>query len=158
MLKSREGLPQTSLFPCFMNKPLMKLRGNQKSTAKRLCDNSIMIVEDDKIVAKLLSHILTQRGFSVEVAADGLAAAEKVKNQQPPKLILLDIILPFFDGFEILLQIRSQKGWKKVPVVIVTSKTQEQNIVRAFENGANDYITKPFQLEELMARINRCLQ
>lgn len=141
-----------------MGKSRMNNASGKKSASKSGYDNSIMIIEDDKIVAKLLSHTLTQRGFSVQIAADGRIAADNVETQQPPSLVLLDIILPFFDGFEILTKIRSQKGWQNVPVVMVTSKTQEQNVVRAFENGANDYITKPFQLEELVARIRRCLK
>lgn len=119
--------------------------------------NLIMLVEDDKIVAKLLSHTLTQRGFNVNVATNGRQAIENLDNDQLPKLVLLDIILPFADGFEVLAEIRSRKGWKKIPIIMLTSKTQENNVVRAFESGANDYVTKPFQLGELMVRINRLL-
>lgn len=116
-----------------------------------------MLVEDDKIVAKLLSHTLTHRGFQVEVAGDGRQAIEHLDGEKLPKLVLLDIILPFADGFEVLTQIRRRKGWKKVPIIMLTSKTQEFNVVRAFEAGADDYLTKPFQLGELMVRINRFL-
>lgn len=116
-----------------------------------------MLVEDDKIVARLLSQTLSNRGFSVEIASNGRQAIEILDNEQIPKLVLLDIILPFADGFEVLTQIRSRKGWKKVPIIMLTSKTQEFNIVRAFEAGANDYLTKPFQLGELMVRIKRFL-
>lgn len=116
-----------------------------------------MVVEDDKIVAKLLSHTLTHRGFDVEVAGDGRQAIENLDGEEIPKLVLLDIILPFADGFEVLTQIRARKGWKKVPIIMLTSKTQETSVVRAFEGGANDYLTKPFQLGELMVRINRFL-
>jgi len=120
-------------------------------------DNLIMLVEDDKVVAKLLSHTLSQRGFKVKIAADGRQAIENLDDRQLPKLVLLDIILPCADGFEVLSQIRSRKSWKKIPIIMLTSKTQEFNVVRAFESGANDYVTKPFQLGELMVRINRLL-
>lgn len=120
-------------------------------------DNLIMLVEDDKIVARLLSHTLMQRGFNVDVATNGRQAIDNLDTNQLPKLVLLDIILPLADGFEVLTQIRSRKGWKKVPIIMLTSKTQELNVVRAFESGANDYVTKPFQLGELMVRINRLL-
>jgi len=120
-------------------------------------NNRIMLVEDDKIVAKLLSHTLSHRGFEVDVAGDGRQAIENLDGEQIPKLVLLDIILPFADGFEVLTQIRSRKGWKKVPIIMLTSKTQETSVVRAFEGGANDYLTKPFQLGELMIRISRFL-
>ncbi len=120
-------------------------------------DNLIMLVEDDKIVARLLSHTLMQRGFNVDVATNGRQAIDNLDTNQLPNLVLLDIILPLADGFEVLTQIRSRKGWKKVPIIMLTSKTQELNVVRAFESGANDYVTKPFQLGELMVRINRLL-
>jgi DNA-binding response OmpR family regulator len=116
--------------------------------------NSIFIVEDDQIVAKLLKHTLTRRGYLVEVAHSGREAIEKL-DELPPNLILLDIILPHFDGFEILKKIRAKNEWSEVPTIMLTSKTQELNVVRAFDCGANDYVTKPFQMEELVARIRR---
>lgn len=120
--------------------------------------NSVMVVEDDIIVGKLLKHTLTQRGFDVQVVADGRLAISNIQNQNPPNLVLLDILLPFADGFEILHAIRNQSSWQDVPIVMLTSKTQEASVVRAFENGANDYVTKPFQVEELMSRIRRLLR
>ncbi|MEP6902758.1 MAG: response regulator [Actinomycetota bacterium] len=129
----------------------------QKFVSAHKADNLIMLVEDDKIVARLLSHTLMQRGFHVDVSTDGRQAIENLDNNQLPNLVLLDIILPLADGFEVLNQIRSRKGWKKIPIIMLTSKTQELNVIRAFESGANDYVTKPFQLGELMVRINRLL-
>jgi DNA-binding response OmpR family regulator len=127
-------------------------------TNKLKKNNSVMIVEDDVIVARLLGHTLAQRGFSVSLANDGKMAFETVANQPPPSIVLLDIILPFFDGFEVLGKIRNQKSWKNVPIIMLTSKTQEPSVVRAFNAGADDYITKPFQIEELMARIHRLMR
>lgn len=119
---------------------------------------SIMLIEDDRIVAKLLRHMLVQRGFSVNIALNGRQAIDNLDVKSPPSLILLDIMLPFADGFEVLTKIRSTKGWEKIPIIMLTSKTQEFNVVRAFEAGADDYITKPFQPGELMVRINRFLR
>ena len=121
-------------------------------------NNSVMIVEDDRIVAKLLSHTLTQRGFDVQIADNGRQAIENLDQIRPADLVLLDIMLPFADGFEVLSQIRSRQSWQKVPIIMLTSKTQEPNVVRAFEGGADDYMTKPFQLGELMVRINRLMK
>jgi DNA-binding response OmpR family regulator len=126
-------------------------------TNKLKKNNSVMIIEDDLIVARLLGHTLSQRGFTVNLAGDGKAAFETVANQPPPRLVLLDIILPFYDGFEVLDKIRNQKTWQNVPIIMLTSKTQEPSVVRAFNAGADDYITKPFQIEELMARIRRLI-
>jgi DNA-binding response OmpR family regulator len=121
-------------------------------------NNSVMIVEDDQIVARMLGHTLSQRGFSVNIASDGKMAVESITGQPPPSLVLLDIILPFFDGFEVLEKIRNQQNWKDVPIIMLTSKTQEPSVVRAFDAGADDYMTKPFQIEELMARIRRLVR
>jgi two-component system, OmpR family, alkaline phosphatase synthesis response regulator PhoP len=121
-------------------------------------NNSVMIVEDDVIVARMLAHTLSQRGFSVSLISDGKMAVESINGQSPPSLVLLDIILPFFDGFEVLEKIRNQKLWKDVPIIMLTSKTQEPSVVRAFDAGADDYMTKPFQIEELMARIRRLVR
>jgi DNA-binding response OmpR family regulator len=72
-------------------------------------------------------------------------------------MVFLDIMMPFVDGFEVLTQMRARKGWKKVPVIMVSSKSNETSIVRAFEAGADDYVTKPFKPSELMVRMNRLL-
>lgn len=129
----------------------------RKASVSRKADNLIMLVEDDRVVAKLLCHLLEQRGFQVEVAKDGREAVEVIDNGRVPTLVLLDIILPCLDGFAVLSEIRSRKPWKDVPIIMLTSKTQEFNVVRAFEGGANDYVTKPFQVGELIVRINRLL-
>lgn len=120
--------------------------------------NSIVIVEDDPIVSKLLSMAFKQRGFDVTVAPDGRQAMQIIEDSASPMLVVLDIILPFYDGFEILNSIRTNPNWQNVPIIMLTSKTQEQTVVRAFEHGADDYITKPFQIEELMARVRRLLR
>jgi two-component system, OmpR family, alkaline phosphatase synthesis response regulator PhoP len=120
--------------------------------------NSVMVVEDDQVVSKLLNRVLLNRGFSVKLAQNGREAIEHLENNLPPDLILLDIILPFIDGIEVLGKIRATPNWEKVPIVMLTSKTQEQTVVRAFRAGADDYVTKPFQIEELMIRVKRLMR
>jgi DNA-binding response OmpR family regulator len=73
----------------------------------------------------------------------------------PPALILLDVMLPYLDGFELIRKIRRRESWSHVPIIMLTAKSQEQNIVRALDDGANDYVVKPFRPRELMARIRR---
>jgi DNA-binding response OmpR family regulator len=116
---------------------------------------SIMIIEDDRIISGLLQHILARRGYQIHVALDGRMATAMIEEIEPPHLILLDVMLPFVDGFELLKQIRSKPNWTELPIIMLTSKAQEKNIVRALEAGANDYIVKPFQPEELVARVRR---
>ncbi|HMO82111.1 MAG TPA: response regulator [Pyrinomonadaceae bacterium] len=119
--------------------------------------NLVFIVEDDQTIARLLRHWLVQRGFEVEILPDGRVAIETLATVKPPRMVFLDIMMPFADGFEVLSNIRSKKDWSKVPVIMITSRSSEDSIVRAFEAGANDYVTKPFKPGELMVRMNRLL-
>ncbi len=116
---------------------------------------SALIVEDDEHIAHLLQFILERERFSVHVARDGRSAKEFIENQPPPAIVLLDVMLPFFDGFALIHLLRAQPGWQATPVIMLTAKTQEKDIVRALDAGANDYIVKPFQPAELLARIKR---
>ena len=115
----------------------------------------IVVVEDDNIVSTMLKHLLERRGFSIEIASDGRRASEIVETENPPALVILDVMLPFVDGFELIRKIRSQDKWKDVPIVMLTAKTRETDIVRALEAGADDYVPKPFQPQELIARVKR---
>ena len=113
------------------------------------------MVEDDRIVSAMVEHLLVRQGFAVISVADGGVASSMIDTMEPPALILLDVMLPFVDGFELISQIRKKKGWDLVPVIMLTSKTQERNVVRALEAGADDYIVKPFLPQELIARVKR---
>lgn len=121
--------------------------------------NTILVVEDDDHIAQVLSFILERQGYQVILATDGLKARELIESrEQPPCLVLLDVMLPYIDGFEVVQIVRARAGWENTPVVMLTAKTMEQDIVRALDAGANDYIVKPFQPSELLARIRRFLR
>ena len=115
----------------------------------------VLVIEDDRIVAAMVQHLLGRQGYSVRTAFDGREAAAVIELGEAPHLVLLDVMLPFFDGFELIAQIRANPAWAAVPIVMLTSKTQERNIVRALDAGADDYIVKPFQPQELIARVRR---
>lgn len=117
--------------------------------------HAILVVEDDLIVSGLLVHTLTRRGFAVHLASDGRRAAELLEALPPPSLVLLDVMLPYMDGFELIQRIRAKVDWREVPIIMLTSKSQESSIVRALDAGASDYIVKPFRPEELVARVRR---
>ena len=117
--------------------------------------SDILVAEDDPIVAKLLNHTLSRRGFTVHHAADGQEAARLVEAMLPPRLALLDLMLPYINGFELITQIRSLPAWSEVPIIVLTSLSQEGSVVRALDAGANDYIVKPFRPDELVARVRR---
>lgn len=116
----------------------------------------VLVIEDDVDIIYLVRFILERERYTVNVAADGRAAMARLADP-PPSLVLLDIMLPFTDGFQLLERIRAQPAWAAVPVVMLTAKSQERDCVRALDGGANDYIVKPFRPEELVARVRRLL-
>ena len=125
-------------------------------TLQEQAGRTAVVVEDDQIIVMLLEHMLSRRGFQVQTARDGRQALNFMETlPMPPELVLLDVMLPYLDGFELIRKIRQHATWKEVPIIMLTSKSQEQNIVRALDTGANDYMVKPFRPEELMARIRR---
>ena len=119
---------------------------------------SVLIVEDDKEIAYLLKFMLEREGYHVSYAADGKEAIQLIDTLTPPDLTLLDVMLPYHDGFQLIAYIRKKDGWEKIPIVMLTAKSQESSITRALEAGANDYVIKPFQPMELMARLRRFLK
>ncbi len=125
---------------------------------KDVSQKNILIIEDDEDVRALLEFLLKREGFGIEFAIDGEQASERIRKGETPDLILLDILMPFRDGFEILQEIKSNAEWKDIPVFMLTGSDKENNIVKGFEHGISDYLTKPFKPGELVARIRRALK
>jgi two-component system, OmpR family, response regulator len=117
--------------------------------------SSILIVEDEEKILRLLELELEYEGYEVGKAADGLKAFELFQSKEWD-LILLDIMLPGISGIELLRRIRSQDVY--TPVILLTAKSSVEDKVSGLDLGANDYITKPFQIEELLARIRVALR
>lgn len=120
--------------------------------------STILIVEDDEEVAFLIKFMLEREGYVVHHANDGQKAFDFVHSQPSPHIAILDIMLPFKDGYEILREIRSSNTWKTCPVIMLTAKGQSHDITRALEAGADDYIVKPFQPTEFLARIKKIMK
>ena len=114
-----------------------------------------VVVEDDADIGKLLKFILEREGFGVTLCSDGRAGAARLASPDVPSLVILDVMLPYMNGYELLAIVRKSPAWQKVPVLMLTSKSREGDIVRALDAGANDYVTKPFQPAELRARVRR---
>ena len=106
-------------------------------------------------MAYLLGYLAEKERFAVEQIADGRQALERIARGDAVDLVLLDVMLPYTDGFELLEKLRAHEAWKKTPVIILTSRTREHDAVRALSLGADDYLTKPFSPAELVARIRR---
>ena len=108
-------------------------------------------------MAYLLGYLAEKERFVVETVDDGRKAVERIEAGPPADLVLLDVMLPYTDGFELLAKLRADGKWQQVPVIILTSRTREHDAVRAMGMGADDYLTKPFSPAELVARIRRRL-
>ena len=117
----------------------------------------ILVVEDDDHIGYILRFLLERHGFLVELATDGRQALQRLQDP-PPDMVLLDIMLPYHDGLEVLGQLRTLPGWDTLPVLMLTAKAREGDVVRALDLGADDYVTKPFQPDEVLARIRRLLR
>lgn len=112
----------------------------------------ILVIEDEKDISLLLEYNLKQEGFQVHVVSDGKEALPSIKKISPD-LIILDIMLPNLDGIEILKRIKFDAKLKQIPVIMLTAKSSDVDIVSALEIGADDYVTKPFSPAVLIARI-----
>ena len=116
----------------------------------------IVLAEDEPHIARLVVFKLEREGYEVVWADDGEKALESIKNHIPD-LIILDIMMPVMDGYEVLRRVKEDEGLKAIPVIMLTAKGQERDIVRGFELGSEDYIIKPFRPAELVARIRKVL-
>lgn len=118
----------------------------------------VLVVEDDDHIAQVLRFMLERQGYRVTHLADGRTASEHVAaSADLPDLILLDVMLPYVDGFEIVALVRARKAWAEVPILMLTARNTERDTVRALDAGANDFFSKPFQPNELLARVRRLL-
>ena len=118
---------------------------------------TILIVEDEAPLLTLLRYNLEKQGFRVEEATDGQEALLRVAESRPD-LVLLDWMLPSLSGIEVCRQIRRKPATRDLPVIMVTARTEDQDAVRALDIGADDYITKPFVVDALLARIRALLR
>ncbi len=114
----------------------------------------ILVVDDELSIVKLLRTTLEARGFEVLTALNG-AEAIHVFEKELPDLVILDIMMPKMDGFEVCRQLRE---WSQVPVIMLSAKGDEKDKVKCLDIGADDYITKPFGQEELLARVKAVLR
>jgi len=120
--------------------------------------NRILIVEDDDDLVNLATHWLERAGYTVENAGDGQKALGLLKNDPLPALVLLDVMLPKIDGFELLRLIRSNPRTKTLPVAMMTSFSRDKDAQRGRDLGANDYVVKPLMELDFLKRIEHIVQ
>lgn len=117
----------------------------------------ILIIEDEEHIVELIKFNLENNGYKVSFALDGQKGLEMIENEQPD-LVLLDLMLPKIDGIDICNRIKNNKNLKDIPIIMLTAKSGETDKIIGLEIGADDYITKPFSVRELLARIKVILR
>ena len=117
----------------------------------------VLVVEDEAALVAMLRYNLEKQGFDVEEAVDGQEAIARIA-ESPPDIVLLDWMLPVMSGIEVCRQIRRRPATRDLPVIMVTARSEDQDAVRGLNTGADDYITKPFNMEALLARMRALLR
>ena len=116
----------------------------------------ILVVDDERAVRESLRRALELEGYAVELAEDGRQALERLDEEAQPDAVILDVLMPGMDGLEVCRTLRSQGS--RLPVLMLTARTQVEDRVEGLDAGADDYLTKPFALEELFARVRALLR
>jgi two-component system alkaline phosphatase synthesis response regulator PhoP len=122
----------------------------------RMSKGKILVVDDEIYIVHILDFSLGMEGYDVVTALDGEQALEKIKSEKPD-LIVLDIMMPKLDGYEVCKTIKSDPATKHVPVILLSAKGRNVDQKMGFDVGADDYITKPFSPRKLVERINQLL-
>lgn len=115
----------------------------------------VLVVEDEQAISDLLAFHLEQSGFEPVVAAEGRKALDLAHGDKVPAMVILDLMLPDFDGIDLLKILRRDRRLAQVPVILLTARAEEADRILGLEMGADDYVTKPFSPRELMLRVNR---
>jgi len=113
----------------------------------------ILIAEDDAVIRRLLEITLLGWGYEVQLTCDGETACAALEGHAPPPLALLDWMLPGMDGVEICRRVRSNAAGKAIYIILLTTRTRKEDMIAGLDSGADDYVTKPFDREELRARL-----
>ena len=117
----------------------------------------ILIVEDDPDIANLLAHSMKKAGFAADVVLTGATVVAQVRRDQP-SLLLLDVMLPGLDGLEVCRALRADPSTAAIPIIMITARVDEADRIGGLELGADDYITKPFSPNEVVARVRALLR
>jgi len=128
--------------------------GAQSERAPEEPAKRILVVDDEAPILRLLRRILTASGYEVLVAASGFEALD-LAHQKEPDLLLLDLSMPGMDGMAVCRELRQ---WSQAPIIVVSARGEERYKVQALDQGADDYLTKPFGYDELLARVRACLR
>jgi two-component system, OmpR family, aerobic respiration control protein ArcA len=129
-----------------------------REAQKKLDPKTILVIEDDETMRNAIKRILETEGYILKLAADATELSSLLDDNHPVDLILLDIGLPWINGFELAQLLKEHKDLKKIPLVFVSGKASEEDMKKAFEIGADDYIKKPFDVEKLKKTVSTLLK
>lgn len=129
-------------------------RSMRKRVMEKSQPNSILVIEDEQILVKLLEVVLEAEGYQVRTAMNREQISAALSRQPLPDLVLLDLMLPGVDGFEVLLKIRQHPALRHLPVVIITAKTTRDAVLKGLASGADGYLTKPFDIPVLVKAVH----
>lgn len=124
---------------------------------EEIMKHKIVLAEDEPQIARFTIFKLEKEGYEVIWEKDGGAALESIKANHPD-LVLLDIMMPVMDGYQVLKKMKEDENLKNIPVIMLSAKGQERDIIKGFDLGSEDYIVKPFRPAELVARIKKILE
>lgn len=136
-------------------KTLAGLKAMVAVETQTISTHRALVVEDNEHMAYLLDFMLRRAGYDVIAAANGRDARTAIEHIAPVDVVLLDLMLPYVSGYQLISEIRENPDWQHVPIVVLSAKVLEQDIVKALDLGANDYVTKPYRPQELLARLRR---
>ncbi len=117
----------------------------------------ILVCDDERHIVRLIQVNLERQGWQVITAYDGKEGLEKVLSEKPD-LMVLDVMMPYMDGFEVLKSLRKDPATEKLPVIMLTAKAQDKDVFEGYHYGADMYLTKPFNPKELVSFVNRIVQ
>ena len=117
----------------------------------------VLVVDDDDLLVELVEHTLVLKGFDVVKAEDGIDALEQIKTEKPDAVVL-DGMMPGADGIEVLRELKGNEGSDTIPVVMLSARKEQSDVVGSLQLGADDYLIKPFIPDELVLRLERVLR
>ncbi|NSW55398.1 MAG: response regulator [Armatimonadetes bacterium] len=118
---------------------------------------TILVVDDERHIVRLVEVNLQRAGYNVDTAYDGVEALEKVRASKPD-MIVLDVMMPRMDGFEVLQNLQANPDTAEIPVIMLTAKAQDADIFKGWQQGVSSYLTKPFNPRELLTFVERIFQ
>jgi type IV pilus assembly protein PilB len=143
--------------PAFVQDDAFELLDDLGASTRRAGRHTVLLVEDEEALRLVLKDLLERDGYNVVEAGDGIQALDEI-DRSAPDLVVLDLNLPRLDGYGVLNRIRSRPSTAKLPVLVLTAKSDEDNEVRVFESGADDFLAKPFRQRALSARLKALLK